>query len=365
MSAEDGDVGREDSSRGSADRRRALKRLGLTAAAAPRLSLRADLRVEELDGELVVLNPSGETVHRVTGDGVAAVRLLEHGVSEREVPPELVDAVESLVDSGLVAGRQSPSRRTVIAGGGAAAFAAATVTTFALADPAAAWSRCKNGKTPTPNDSGSTGKKYTTAGTFTWTSGPSGFHSPNTQQSYNILVRAWGGGGGGGVDGGTYGGGGGGGGAYVDATISVLECTDYTVTVGVGGSGNGGASTFKDGTTLKAAGGSKGGDGSFGNGGSGGAGGTIANSVGTNKRAGGNGGGGASYGDTACGGGSAGSTGNGGDGSAGGPGGGGSGNPGGAAGGTENNAGSAPGGGGGGGIFTAGNGAPGAVWVGV
>ena len=348
----------------AADRRRALKRLGLTAGAAPPLRLRDGLRIEELDGELVVLDASGETVHRVVGDGVAAVRLLELGVAERDVPAELSDAVESLVDAGLVADRRGPSRRTVIAAGGAAAFAAATVTTFALADPAAAWSTCRNGKTPTPKDSGSTGKKYTTAGTSTWTSGPSGFHTPNTQQSYNIIVRAWGGGGGGGADGGTYGGGGGGGGAYVDATITVLECTDYSVIVGAGGAAraNGGASSFNGVTALKAAEGLKGADAALGNGGNGGAGGTIANSVGTNKRAGGNGGGGGSYSDTACGGGSGGSTGNGGNGTSSAAGAAGTGSPGGAAGGLESTNGSAPGGGGGG---DGGAGAAGAVWVGV
>lgn len=351
-----------------AERRRGLKRLGLTTGAASRLRLRADLRVEELDGELVVLDPSGEAVHHVTGDGVAAVRLLERGVSERDVPPELSDAVASLVDLGLVAGHRGPSRRAFMAASGAAVFAAATVTTFALADPAAAWSTCRNGKTPTPNDSGSSGKKYTTAGTHTWTSGPSGFHNPNTQQSYNVLVRAWGGGGSGGHDGGTYGGGGGGGGAYAHKTISVLECTDYTVVVGAGGASDGasgGASTFKDAATLKAAGGGGGGNGAYLDGGDGGAGGTVANSVGTVRYAGGSGGTGASFSDTACGGGSAGSGGNGGNGSTGSAGGGGAGTPGGASGGVEETAGSAPGGGGGAGDSDGANGAAGAVWIGV
>lgn len=351
-----------------AERRRALKRLGLTTGAASRLRLRADLRVEELDGELVVLDPSGEAVHRVTGDGVAAVRLLEHGVSERDVPPELSEAVELLVEAGLVAGHRGPSRRAFMAASGAAVFAAATVTTFALADPAAAWSTCRNGKTPTPNDSGSSGKKYTTAGTHTWTSGPSGFHNPNTQQSYNVLVRAWGGGGSGGRDGWSLGGGGGGGGAYAHKTISVLECTDYTVVVGAGGTGNsqnGAASTFKDASTLKAAGGSRGINAAAFDSGDGGAGGQASNSVGDVKYSGGNGGTGGTYGNTACGGGSAGSGGNGGNGSTGSAGGGGAGTPGGASGGVEETAGSAPGGGGGAGDSDGANGAAGAVWIGV
>ena len=346
----------------AAARRRELKGPRQDARG-PSLKLRDGLRVEEIDDELVVLDASGEAVHRVTADGVAAVRLLEGGVAESEIPTHLVEAVKALGDAGLVSGSRRLSRRKAMAVGGAA-WAAATVTTFALADPAAAWSVCKNGKTPTNPQA----MKYTTAGTSTWTSGPSGFHTPNTQRSYNVLVRAWGGGGSGGVDGWTLGGGGGGGGAYAHSTISVLECTEFTVVVGAGGaasSGNGNngiPSTFKNDTTLKATGGA---GGKAGDDGSGGQGGTTAASVGTTKYAGGNGGDGGVADDTACGGGSAGSAGNGGNGSAGSAGGGGAGTPGGASGGTKNNPGSAPGGGGGGGDSTSGKGADGAVWVGV
>ena len=348
-----------------AARRRELKSSGQDAGGAS-LQLRKGLRVEQIDDELVVLDASGESVHRVTGDGVAAVRLLEGGVAEAEIPSHLIEAVEALSEAGVVSGRRHFSRRKALAVGGTA-WAAATVTTFALANPAAAWSVCKNGKTPTAPNSGS-GHKYTTAGSYTWTSGPSGFHTPNTQRSYNVLVRAWGGGGSGGVDGSALGGGGGGGGAYADSTISVLECTEFTVVVGAGGaasSGNGNngiPSTFKNDTTLKATGGA---GGKAGDDGSGGQGGTTAASVGTTMYAGGNGGDGGVADDTACGGGSAGSAGNGGNGSAGSAGGGGAGTPGGASGGTKNNPGSAPGGGGGGGDSTSGKGADGAVWVGV
>ena len=54
------------------------------------------------------------------------------------------------------------------------------------------------------------------------------------------------------------------GGAYADSTISVLECTDFAVSVGAGGAAtsgdgeNGNPSTFKDDTTLKATGGAYG-----------------------------------------------------------------------------------------------------------
>lgn len=50
------------------------------------LRLRRGLRVEELDGEVVVLDPDGNAVHRVEGSGVAAVRLLQSGAAGRDVP---------------------------------------------------------------------------------------------------------------------------------------------------------------------------------------------------------------------------------------------------------------------------------------
>ena len=353
-----------------AARRRELKSSGQDAGGAS-LQLRKGLRVEQIDDELVVLDASGESVHRVTGDGVAAVRLLEGGVAEAEIPSHLIEAVEALSEAGVVSGRRHFSRRKALAVGGTA-WAAATVTTFALANPAAAWSVCKNGATPTAPDGGSSGKKYTTAGTFTWTSGPSGFHTPNTQQNYNVIVRAWGSGGGGGDYNVSGGGGGAGGGAYASSTVSVLECTDFTVFVAAGGAGTtgngangqaGSQSYFKDTSTVSGAGGQGGGGaGSF-QGGSGGAGGTTAASAGTIKNAGGNGGSGTgTLNDAGCGGGSGGDTGAGGNGDNFNPGGGGAGPPAGASGGSETNNGSAPGGGGGG---HGGNGAAGAVWIGV
>lgn len=355
----------------AAARRRELKSSGQDAGGAS-LQLRKGLRVEQIDDELVVLDASGESVHRVTGDGVAAVRLLEGGVAEAEIPSHLIEAVEALSEAGVVSGRRHFSRRKALAVGGTA-WAAATVTTFALANPAAAWSVCKNGATPTAPDGGSSGKKYTTAGTFTWTSGPSGFHTPNTQQNYNVIVRAWGSGGGGGGDYNLSGGGGGaGGGAYASSTVSVLECTDFTVFVAAGGAGTtgngangqaGSQSYFKDTSTVSGAGGQGGGGAGFFQGGSGGAGGTTAASAGTIKNAGGNGGSGTgTLNDAGCGGGSGGHTGAGGNGDNSNPGGGGAGPPAGASGGSETNNGSAPGGGGGG---HGGNGAAGAVWIGV
>ncbi len=50
------------------------------------LRLRCGLRVEEFDGEVVVLDPDGNAVHRVEGSGVAAVRLLQSGAAGRDVP---------------------------------------------------------------------------------------------------------------------------------------------------------------------------------------------------------------------------------------------------------------------------------------
>ena len=56
-----------------AARRRESKWFVRDAGGAP-LQLRDGLRVEEVDDELVVLDASGQTVHRVRNDGVAAVR---------------------------------------------------------------------------------------------------------------------------------------------------------------------------------------------------------------------------------------------------------------------------------------------------
>lgn len=101
----------------------------------------------------------------------------------------------------------------------------------------------------------------------------------------SVYAECWGAGGGAGNTGNAEGGGGGG--AYAAARINVTSGTNYTVTVGAGGTqGNpGGNSSFASGANVSATGGAAG----LSNG-SGGTGGTAAASTGTVRFSGGNGG---------------------------------------------------------------------------
>ena len=297
-----------------------------------RLRLQTGVRVEEIDGETIVLDSAGSLVHRVTGESVEALRLALQGINDSELPAHLSLAMASLVDAGVV-GPAGWSRRKLLAAGGVG-VAAATVTSFALASPAAAVS-CVNG-TPTTIPA-----TYTASGTFF------------TGRYTNITVQMWGAGGQGG-GGASQAGGGGGGGAYTTGNISVAQCTSYNVTVGSGGAAGsqnsngtaGGPSSFVGLTTLSANGGAGGSTG--GAGGAGGTGGTFPGGGGatvTGASPGGGGGGSAGAGPAGPGGAGTGAT----------AGAAGAGTPSGAAGGAGGNGGvppspgNAPGGGGGGG----------------
>lgn len=218
------------------------------------IHLRSDLRVEDLDGEVVVLDRSGEIAHRLTGDAAAALHLLVDGVDPADVPAELADAVDELVRAGLVDDASGWSRRRFVAVGGAG-LAAASVTSFLLASPAAAASACPGGVTPSPAQ-----MQYESSGTYTYTTGPG---------TTSLLVRVWGGGGGGGAGHTEWSGGGGGGGHFVNNTaLPVSACAEYQLLVGEGGQGgyegdegrasshNGGTSDFHD--TVWAKGGNRG-----------------------------------------------------------------------------------------------------------
>jgi len=357
------------------------------------LRLREGLRVEAVGDELAILDVAGESLHRVSAGSVEAVRLLSDGIEPSEVPAGLQVAVDELVEAGLVDGPTRVSRRAAILGAGGAALAAATVTTFALADPAAASTMC-TGVTPTGGavfDSSNPSATYIT--------GPGGAGS-----TFSVILRAWGGGGGGGHTAASQpnAGGGGGGGAYAASSVSLTECTPYTFNVTVGGPGGGGyfsdifnlgtrngtpggtSSVVYSGTTyVSAGGGGGGGVGTVGGTGAGGAGGTVsmgsgyvggAGSAGANSGsgtgAGGGGGGGAGsggMGGDSTGNGASGAAGpdSGGDGATGGAGG-----TGGTSGMSDPGTGAVRGGGGGGGSAPGGggrNGAPGArgeVWIG-
>lgn len=190
-----------------------------------RIRLRDGLRVEDLGDEIVILDADGDALHRVDGDATAAVRLLQDGVARRDIPAELTDAVTSLADAGLVDGPNHLSRRAALVSGGGIALTAATVTTFALADPAAASTMCAMGVTPSDT------QIIDTSGPYSHTTGPN---------QTSLAVHAWGGGGGGGGGGWSRGGGGGGGGAYAGGTVSTTECTTYNFTVTIGAAGSGG-----------------------------------------------------------------------------------------------------------------------------
>lgn len=351
-----------------------------TATGASGLRLKAGLRVEEIEDEAIVFDPNGRRLHRVTGEGIEALELLAGGIRPADVPGHLASSVDELVAADVVEGTSRWTRRRALLTGGIA-FTAATVTTFALADPAAAMTACPDGSTAP--DSGSAGNRYTTPGTFPFKTGVT---------DTTLFVRLWGAGGGGGGSA-TVGtaGGGGGGGAYVDGNVTVAGCSSYSLTVGTGGQGGrksnwpyhqsgaaGSPSSFSGISSLSAPGGS---GGNFANGGgSGGVG-----SGGTTNRTGGSGGSGRGlFGNyqSGGGGGGAGSGSNGSNGANGGNGGnGGSGvtvegfSTAGGKGGNyaynnNGNGGTAPGGGGGGaGVqgggdgWIGGNGARGQVWV--
>lgn len=243
-----------------------------------KVRLGSGLRVEELGGEAVVLDPAGASVYQVQGDALRVLRLLTAAGADgtADVPDELRSGVDDLIDAGVVEAPPHWKRRNVLVAGGAA-WTAATVVAFGLADPAAASTNCPGNVTPTVGP-----VTYTSSGTYT--TGPTGSGMGGT---YSLFVRAWGGGGGGGGGNSSSTGGGGGGGEYRGGNITVNQCTTYTVTVGAGGSygyvdtttdpdtivfgGSGGDSSF--GTLLVAKGGMGGQQGSPSSGGAGGTGG--------------------------------------------------------------------------------------------
>lgn len=273
--------------------------------------LKQHLRVETIGDEVVVFDrDSGESISRLTGDAVEALRLLQAAQGATSLPERLSPAVAELAGAGIVEHPGGISRRDALIKGGkaaavvGAAWTAASVTSFRLADPAMAASPCPDGtQNPTLE------QKYTSAGTFTYTT-----WSGET----TLLVRCWGAGGGGGGAGWSLDGGGGGGGAYASASVTVSPCTTYTVAVGTGGGagttggglsrggdgGNGGTTQFRSGgSVLLTANGGSGGRGAraanTGNGGNGGAattGGGVTSYKGGNGYRGGGGGGGAGSG---------------------------------------------------------------------
>ncbi|MEI2638433.1 MAG: glycine-rich domain-containing protein [Microthrixaceae bacterium] len=258
-----------------------------------RLRTKQGLRVEEVAGEVIVFNlDTGASIHHVTGDGVEALRLISDGLNYGDLPERLRASVDELIDAGVVEASTSVSRRKALSLGtkslvaGGAVWGAATVTTFALADPAAAATPCTKNPPTTP-----AAQKYTANTTYITGRGVT-----------SLIVKAWGGGGGGGGAGWSLDGGGGGGGAFAgNATLTVSPCTPYTITVGTGGTagstggaisagGNGGDGNPSSFASSVIAAGGKGGKGAQAlNTGDGGPGGKATDSTGTTRYSGGNG----------------------------------------------------------------------------
>lgn len=96
-------------------------------------SVRGDVRVEVLEGALVVLDPGSLMVYELSGAEAEAFRLVEAGAVE--VPAELEPAIAALVHLRLVEATGWDRRRVLLAGG---VVAAACIVSLALPNVAAA-----------------------------------------------------------------------------------------------------------------------------------------------------------------------------------------------------------------------------------
>ncbi len=101
-----------------------------------KLTLARDIRFEEIDGEAVVLDRVGATLHRVTGDAAEALKLVQDGIDQVDVPGQLAPAMTELVDRGVVVSSDWSRRKLLKMAG--ASMAGAGIITVALASPAAA-----------------------------------------------------------------------------------------------------------------------------------------------------------------------------------------------------------------------------------
>lgn len=107
------------------------------------LQLRREIRVEDVEGDALVLDRSGAVVHHVSGDGAEALGLVRRGIDAFDVPAHLVPAMAELIDAGIVRASDWSRRRLLKTGG--ASLAGAALITVALASPAAAASGTVSG----------------------------------------------------------------------------------------------------------------------------------------------------------------------------------------------------------------------------
>lgn len=101
-----------------------------------KLVVRRDIRVEEIDGEAVVLDRSGAVVHHVSGDAAEALGLVSPGIDFADVPGHLAPAMTGLLDSGVVVSSDWSRRKLLKMAG--VSMAGAGIISVALASPAAA-----------------------------------------------------------------------------------------------------------------------------------------------------------------------------------------------------------------------------------
>jgi len=194
-----------------------------------KLTLTPDLRVEEVDGDVIVLDRAGALVHKVSGDSVEVLRLIADGIEHTDLASRLEPALSSLVEAGVVAKPAGWSRRKLLLAGGVG-LASAGVATFALASPAAAASvSCAGDSLP----------RALTGSDTTFTPGPG---------VTMVRINAWGGGGSAGkrADA-SMRTAGGGSGAYASLTLGVTPCATYTLSVTVGAGGSDPGTTNGDG----------------------------------------------------------------------------------------------------------------------
>jgi hypothetical protein len=247
------------------------------------------VRVEELDGSWLALDPTGGVVYRLEARAAEVMRRIAHRLP---LPGHLVPAARELAGHGVL---EHPlvDRRTAMVGAGVVTLTGLAATLLPSAARAASvlYSTPDSGSWPASGgliqtQAGSPAyyvHVFTSNSTFT-------VADAVAITDLSILVVAGGGGGGGGLE---SAGGGGGAGGVLEVTSAVLPNGSYIVTVGAGGAGktgnsgpgNKGSDTSlvgaETGVDLTVLGGGAGGGFSFDaiqNGGSGGGGGATSGS---------------------------------------------------------------------------------------
>jgi hypothetical protein len=206
------------------------------------------VRVEELDGSWLALDPSGGVVYRLEARAAEVMRLVAH---RQAVPGHLVPAARELAGHGVLA-HPFVDRRTALVGAGVVTLTGLAATLLPSAARAASVLWTEPGGTDWPIEGGSF--TSTSVGGVTYY-----FHAFTTVGSSSLTVRdanavrdvsllIVGGGGGGGLgDEGAGAGGGAGTLIYVNGGLLPLSSGSasyvLSVTVGNGGNGKGSASS--------------------------------------------------------------------------------------------------------------------------